>query len=95
MVNSHHYEKKSLSDLAIRTIQSANYLSKCVQLLFEETTTIGLRYYRTERTMAAREMLNVTTPLGTGYVLKLIHIMEKYVVLLQNMKIVNELATQT
>ena len=56
--------KKNRSAITLSVLINDHLLEKVTQILFEETTTIGLRYYKTERTMAKREVVNVTLPWG-------------------------------
>src|SRR5262249_3646326 len=39
--------------------------SEATDIVFRETTTIGLRHYEVERECLHRELVNVETPLGT------------------------------
>lgn len=56
--------KKNRSATMLSVLLNSLLLEQVIQILFEETTTIGLRYYKTERAMAERKVVNVTLPWG-------------------------------
>lgn len=56
--------KKNRSATMLSVLVNSSLLEQVVQILFEETSTIGLRYYTTERKIATRELLSVDVPWG-------------------------------
>jgi uncharacterized protein (TIGR00299 family) protein len=56
--------KKNRPGLEISVLCAPERAEPLAQLLFEETTTIGLRIYEAGRLVLAREMVNVETPYG-------------------------------
>lgn len=60
--------KKNRSATMLSVLLSSQLLEQVTTILFEETSTIGLRHYVTQRTMAAREIINVTLTWGQANV---------------------------
>ena len=60
--------KKNRSATLLSVLLNSQLLEQVTIILFEETTTIGLRHYVVQRTIASREMLNVTAPWGQASV---------------------------
>jgi uncharacterized protein (TIGR00299 family) protein len=60
--------KKNRPATMLSVLLNSQLLEEVTQILFEETSTIGLRYYITQRKMATREMMNVTVPWGQANV---------------------------
>ncbi|WP_378956327.1 nickel pincer cofactor biosynthesis protein LarC [Pelosinus sp. sgz500959] len=60
--------KKNRSATMLSVLVSHSLFEKVVQILFKETSTIGLRYYATERKIAAREVVSVDVPWGQSRV---------------------------
>lgn len=60
--------KKNRSATTLSVLINGPLLEQVIQILFEETTTIGLRYYKTERAMAKREVVDVALPWGQARV---------------------------
>jgi len=56
--------KKNRAATMLSILLDSQLLEEVTTLLFEETSTIGLRHYIVDRTMAARELVSVTTPWG-------------------------------
>jgi pyridinium-3,5-bisthiocarboxylic acid mononucleotide nickel chelatase len=57
--------KKNRPGLEITVLCAPEHTEALAQLLFEETTTIGLRIHEAGRLVLDREILNVETPYGT------------------------------
>lgn len=57
--------KKSRPGIMLRAILPASRLHAVARVVFEETTSIGLRYHATERITLARRFEQVETPWGT------------------------------
>ena len=60
--------KKNRPAIKVGVLVDAKYFEEVSRVLFEETTTIGIRYYPVDRKVAVREFKNVTTELGTAQV---------------------------
>ncbi len=60
--------KKNRSATMLSVLVCDSILDQVVTILFEQTSTIGLRYYATERKMAIREIIEVTVPWGKARV---------------------------
>lgn len=60
--------KKNRPAIKISVLVDADCFDKISQILFTETTTIGIRYYAVDRKVATREFRSVTTELGTAQV---------------------------
>jgi len=60
--------KKNRSATLLSVLLNSQLLEQVTIILFEETTTIGLRHFVVQRTIASREMLNVTAPWGQASV---------------------------
>lgn len=60
--------KKNRPAIMISVLINSHLLDQVSTILFAETSTIGLRYYVTERKIAAREMVNVSVPWGQANV---------------------------
>ena len=60
--------KKNRPAIKISVLVDAKYFEEVSRVLFEETTTIGIRYYPVERKVAVREFKDITTELGTAQV---------------------------
>jgi len=60
--------KKNRGGTLLSILLSSQLLDQVTEILFTETSTIGLRHYVTQRIMAAREIINVTVPWGTARV---------------------------
>jgi len=56
--------KKSRPAVKVSVICNEEILPVVSEILFRETTTIGLRYYRTERFVLSRTIKTIDTPLG-------------------------------
>ena len=56
--------KKNRPGTLMTVIAAPERRTKLVDVIFSETTTIGLRYHEVERECLAREMAPVETPLG-------------------------------
>jgi len=64
--------KKSRPGLLITVICACDRLEICEEILFRETTTLGIRRRVQERIILAREIREIETPLGKARV-KIIH----------------------
>lgn len=60
--------KKNRSATMLSVLTCSSLLDEAVHILFEETSTIGLRYYATKRKMAEREVISVDVPWGQARV---------------------------
>jgi len=60
--------KKNRAATMLSVLLTSQLLEQVTTILFEETSTIGVRHYVVQRTMAAREIINVTTPWGRARV---------------------------
>lgn len=60
--------KKNRSATMLSVVTSQQLFDQVIAILFEQTSTIGLRYYTTERKIAAREIKKIKTPLGESRV---------------------------
>lgn len=60
--------KKNRAATMLSILVKNTLLDQVVAILFEETSTIGLRYYITKRKMAIREIIKVTIPWGEARV---------------------------
>jgi len=60
--------KKNRSATMLSVLLNSQLLEQVTTILFAETSTIGLRHYVVQRTMAIREILNVTVPWGQARV---------------------------
>ena len=60
--------KKSRSATMLSVLLDSQLLEQVTTLLFEETSTIGLRHYVTQRTIATRRIVNIALPLGQANV---------------------------
>lgn len=60
--------KKNRSATMLSVLASDSIFDQVITILFEQTSTIGLRYYATERKMAIREIIEVTVPWGKARV---------------------------
>jgi hypothetical protein len=56
--------KKNRPGTLLTVIVHDDRLSAITDVIFSETTTIGLRHYRVDRECLAREVVTVETPLG-------------------------------
>ncbi|MCC5464405.1 nickel pincer cofactor biosynthesis protein LarC [Pelosinus baikalensis] len=56
--------KKNRSATMLSVLVNDSLLDQVIALIFEQTSTIGLRYYATERKIAMREMIDVKLPWG-------------------------------
>jgi uncharacterized protein (TIGR00299 family) protein len=56
--------KKNRSATMLSVLVNDSMLDQVIALIFEQTSTIGLRYYATERKIAMREMIDVKLPWG-------------------------------
>jgi pyridinium-3,5-bisthiocarboxylic acid mononucleotide nickel chelatase len=56
--------KKSRSGILLTVICPPEKQSACEQVIFRETTTLGIRYYTQQRSILQREIQSVQTPLG-------------------------------
>jgi hypothetical protein len=57
--------KKNRPGTLLTVIAAPEKRSQLADVIFRETTTIGLRYYDVEREVLAREIVEVATPIGT------------------------------
>jgi uncharacterized protein (DUF111 family) len=62
------YMKKNRPAWQIEVLCSQDCVAACERVLFEETTTIGIRRHPVERTALPREEKDVRTPLGPAQV---------------------------
>jgi len=60
--------KKNRSATTLSVLVSDLILDQVITIIFEQTSTIGLRYYATERKIAMREIMDVTVPWGKARV---------------------------
>lgn len=60
--------KKNRPAIMISVLINSHLLDEVSAILFAETSTIGLRYYVTQRKIASREMVHVTVPWGQASV---------------------------
>ncbi|MBO5244961.1 MAG: DUF111 family protein, partial [Selenomonadales bacterium] len=60
--------KKNRPAIKVSVLADAKYLDEIGKVLFEETTTIGIRYYPVERKTAERQFRTVETELGSAQV---------------------------
>lgn len=60
--------KKNRPGITISVLINSHLLDQVTAILFAETSTIGLRYYATERKIATREVISVTVPWGKANV---------------------------
>jgi uncharacterized protein (TIGR00299 family) protein len=60
--------KKNRSATMLSVLVSDSILDQVITILFEQTSTIGLRYYETERKIAMRELIDVAVPWGKARV---------------------------
>ena len=60
--------KKNRPAVKVSVLVDAKYFEGVSRVLFEETTTIGIRYYPVDRKVAVREFKDITTELGTAQV---------------------------
>lgn len=60
--------KKNRPAIKLSVLVAAEYFDAVSQIIFAETTTIGIRYYAVNRKIATREFAAVTTELGTAQV---------------------------
>ncbi|MBQ8682219.1 MAG: nickel pincer cofactor biosynthesis protein LarC [Selenomonadales bacterium] len=60
--------KKNRPAIKISVLVDAKHFEEVSRVLFEETTTIGIRYYAADRKIAVREFCQVETELGTAQV---------------------------
>ena len=56
--------KKNRPGTLLSVVASPERRAALADVIFRETTTIGLRYYDVERECLRREIVNVATPLG-------------------------------
>jgi pyridinium-3,5-bisthiocarboxylic acid mononucleotide nickel chelatase len=57
--------KKNRPGTLLTVIANPDQRAALVEVIFRETTTIGLRHYAVEREVLAREVVDVATPIGT------------------------------
>jgi len=57
--------KKNRPGTLVTVIAAPDKRSELADVIFRETTTIGLRHYEVEREVLAREIVDVATPIGT------------------------------
>ena len=57
--------KKNRPGTLVTIISPPARRARLADVLFRETTTIGLRHYEAEREVLAREIVQVLTPIGT------------------------------
>lgn len=62
------YMKKSRPAVKLTVISPNHLVDKLVEVIFKETTSIGVRIYRVEKIMLPREVVEVDTPWGTARV---------------------------
>ncbi len=60
--------KKNRSATMLSVLVSDSLFDQAVGILFEETSTIGLRYYEVKRKIAERKIINVDVPWGQANV---------------------------
>ena len=60
--------KKNRSATLLSVLLNSKLLAEVTTILFKETSTIGVRHYIVQRTMATREIINVTVPWGQANV---------------------------
>lgn len=73
------YMKKNRPAVKLTVICSEDKLEEMEQIILSETTTIGIRKYKTERVCMDREIIRVDTPFGTARVkVSRINDIEKY-----------------
>ena len=60
--------KKNRSATMLSILLNSQLLEQVTTILFDETSTIGVRHYIVQRTMATREFINVTVPWGQASV---------------------------
>lgn len=56
--------KKNRSAIMLSVLVKSVILDQVITILLQETSTIGLRYYETQRKVAERDIINVTVPWG-------------------------------
>ncbi len=56
--------KKNRSATMLSVLVNDSMLNQVIKLIFEQTSTIGLRFYETERKIAMREIIDVKLPWG-------------------------------
>lgn len=56
--------KKNRQGSLLRVIAAPELQEAMIQVIFEETSTLGVRFYRAERRVQAREIIGVETPHG-------------------------------
>ena len=59
------YMKKNRPAYLLRVLADGAHLQELERIIFESTTTIGLRKIPVERTVMQREMIELTLPFGT------------------------------
>jgi len=57
--------KKNRPGTLLTVVAPPELRARLADVIFRETTTIGLRHYEVERECLRREMINVSTPIGT------------------------------
>ncbi len=60
--------KKNRCATTLSVLVNRSLFDQVISILFKETSTIGLRYYKVERKMALRELIKITVPLGQAHV---------------------------
>jgi len=60
--------KKNRSATTLSVLVNSSLFDQVISILFKETSTIGLRYYKVERKMALRELIKITVPFGQAHV---------------------------
>ena len=58
------YMKKNRPAVMVRALLPANLAERAEEVLFRETTTLGVRRYPVERTRLERDYTTITTPWG-------------------------------
>lgn len=58
------YGKKSRPATLVTVLCEKNVLKKAIDIILEETTTFGVRYWPVERTVLKRTIKEIKTPLG-------------------------------
>jgi pyridinium-3,5-bisthiocarboxylic acid mononucleotide nickel chelatase len=56
--------KKNRPGLLVTLLSDASSVTRLIDLIFRETTTIGVRTYQAQRRVLDRELVHVTTPFG-------------------------------
>ena len=57
--------KKSRPGILLTVLCDLDKVARCQQIIFRETTTLGIRYYQQQRSVLTREFQEVTFPEGT------------------------------